>query len=91
VTIHLTTPISHATDSDVRLDQVGINFPNGRVMLRVTLLSTGEQRDFFVGNQSGDIDSIAGLTAIVGNFAGLRLALEQYLAQKVGLLAGQAS
>jgi len=91
VTITLTTGISHATDTTVKLGRSGIDFDTPRVMFRVTLNQTGETRDYFVGNQPGDIDTIGGLIAAFPAFASLRNNLETYLAAKVAALAGNVS
>jgi len=91
VTIALNTGLAHQTDTQARLDRLGIDFQGGRVMLRVTFAQTGAQQDYFVGNQPGDVDTVPGLVAAVQQFAGLRNALEIYLSNKVGVLAGNVS
>ena len=86
--INLTTPIAHSSDTQVSLGRMGLNFDNPRVMLRVTLVQTGETRDYFVGNQPGDIDTIGGLINEFPQFAQLQHNMELYLAAKVAALAG---
>ena len=88
MTINLTTDIAHPSDTQAKLSRMGLNFDNNRVMLRVTLVQTGETRDYFVGSEPGDIDTIAGLVAEFPAFANLRKNMEQYLAAKVAALAG---
>jgi len=91
MTINLTSGIAHQTDTQASLSRVGINFDGQRVMFRVTLAQTGETRDYFVGNQPGDIDTIAGLVAAFPAFANLRRNLEEYLAAKVAALGGNVA
>ena len=91
MTIALTASIPHQTDTHARLAQMGANFNGARVMFRVQLQQTGETRDYWVGDQPGDIDTLAALIAAVPQFAGLRNAIETYLAAKVAALAGSIS
>ena len=86
--INLSTPIAHSSDTQAGLSRMGLNFDGNRVMLRVTLVQTGETRDYFVGNQPGDIDTIAGLVAAFPAFANLQRNMELYLAAKVAALGG---
>lgn len=91
MTITLTSGIQHPTDAQARLSRMGLNFDDNRVMLRVTLVQTGETRDYFVGNQPGDIDTIAGLVAQFPGFANLRKNMEEYIAAKVAALGGSVT
>ena len=86
--INLTTPIAHSSDTQVELSNMGLRFGNNRVMLRVTLVQTGETRDYHIGNQPGDIDTIAGLVQAFPAFANLQRNMELYLAAKVAALGG---
>lgn len=91
MTINLTSGIQHPSDTQASLSRMGLNFEGNRVMLRVTLVQTGETRDYFIGSQPGDIDSIAGLVAAFPAFANLRKNMEEYLAAKVAALGGNVT
>lgn len=91
MTISLSNAITHPSDTQARLSRCGLNFDGNRVMFRVTLVQTGETRDYFVGSQPGDIDSIAGLIAEFPGFANLKNNLEEYLAEKVAALGGDVT
>ena len=88
MTINLTTGIQHPSDTQAILSRMGLNFEGNRVMLRVTLAQTGETRDYHIGNQPGDIDTIAGLVQAFPAFANLQRNMELYLAAKVAALGG---
>ena len=88
MTINLNTSIQHLSDTQAKLSRMGLNFDGNRVMLRVVLVQTGETRDYFVGNQPGDIDTIQGLVSEFPAFANLQKNMEQYLAVKVAALGG---
>lgn len=91
MTITLGNAITHPSDTQATLTRMGLNFEGNRVMLRVTLVQTGETRDYFVGNQPGDIDTISGLVAQFPAFANLRKNMEEYLAAKVAALGGNVT
>lgn len=91
MTINLTTAITHTSDTQATLTRMGLNFEGNRVFLRVKLAQTGETRDYFIGNQPGDIDTIAGLVAEFPAFANLQKNMEEYLAAKVAALGGNVT
>lgn len=91
MTIALSNAIAHPSDTQVALTRMGLNFEGNRVMLRVTLIQTGETRDYFIGNQPGDIDTIQGLVNEFPAFANLRKNMELYLAAKVAALGGNVT
>lgn len=91
MTINLTSGIQHPSDTQAKLSRMGINFEGNRVMLRVTLVQTGETRDYFIGSQPGDIDTIQGLVAAFPGFANLRKNMEEYIAAKVAALGGSVT
>lgn len=91
MTISLISPISHTTDTQARLGQCGLNFEAARIHFRVRLLQTGETRDYFVGDQPGDIDTMAGFFAAFPSAANLRNNLESYVAARVAALGGNVT
>ena len=75
--IHLTSPVQRGTDSDVDIEFIGINYKQGRVLIRLIYAQTGESEDVVIGQ--GGIESIAALVGAVPKFAGLRVDLLAHL------------
>lgn len=89
--IALVTPVAHASDGNIDIQFVGINFDQSRVIIRLKLSPGGGTKDYTVGNQPTDIATIAQLVAAVNNFAGLRVALLQYLQTLDSTLTGSVT
>lgn len=83
--IILSNPISRGSDASVEIEFVGINYDASRVIVRLEFPS-GQRRDFTFEGQS-----LLALRNAVSNFAGLRLALLQYLQTLDSSLGGNAS
>lgn len=83
--IALNSPISRGSDATVEIEMVGINYDNQRVIVRLEFPS-GQRRDFvFEG------PALLALRNAVSNFAGLRVALLQYLQTLDSSLSGNVS
>jgi hypothetical protein len=65
--------------------QVGINYPAGRVLVRIQFASGDTQDIVFEGVR------LTALRNAVSQFSGLRLAIEQYLSANEPGLGGSAS
>lgn len=81
----LDTPINRGTDNSFEIEFVGINYDASRVIVRLEFPS-GKRRDFTFEGQS-----LLALRNAVSNFAGLRIALLQYLQTLDSSLSGNVS
>lgn len=83
--VTLTIPRSKPSDNDYTIIAIGINYPNGRVAVKIRFENGDEQDVIYEG---------AKLTAMrnrVQQFNGLRLALEQDIAANEPGFGGVAS
>lgn len=86
MSIALTNPISRGSDNGARIAFVEINFVGQAISVTVQFSPTGNVKKYMFAG-----DDLAALRQAVSQFAGLRLALEQYLAANKPELAGEAT
>lgn len=86
--ISLTQPVTHADDTSCDLSVININYDTRSVLIRLEYSPSGQMRDLRFSASDGTLQS---LIAAVPNFAGLRLALLQYLQTLDASLRGNAT
>lgn len=81
--ISLTSPVSRGQDGSIDIEYIGINYSGNKVIVRLKYDASGLTRDFtFEGG------ALLALRNNVSNFAGLRVAVLQYLQTLDAGLAG---
>jgi hypothetical protein len=86
--ISLSSPVPHAADTSCDIQIVNVNYDTRSVLVRVEYSPSGQTKDYRFSAADG---SLQALIAAVNQFAGLRLALLQYLQTLDSSLGGAAT